>query len=148
MSSNSDFRGDADDKTLADLNSITKQAVEIRHSDGRNMLRERKVSKDGNVSSDENEGEIKHTNSKLKLSKFVKKYFLEGQKLDGDIQPLVDDNVPFWKKIVSSRRFWGIIIPFSFFQVCYFNRKIKVSQDKHFDCINLFLYYIRPFILS
>ena len=79
MSSNADFRGDADDKTLADLNSITKQAVEIRNSDGKNMLRERKVSKDGNESSDENEGEIKHTNSKLKLSKFVKKYFLEGQ---------------------------------------------------------------------
>ena len=124
MSSNSDFRGDADNKTLADLDLITKQAVEIRNSDGKNMLRERKVSKDGNESSDENEGEIKHTNSKLKLSKFVKKYFLEGQKLDGDIQPLVDDNVPFWKKIVSSRRFWGIIIPLTFFQVCYLNTKM------------------------
>ena len=120
MSSNSDLRGDADEKTLSDLNSITKQAVEIRQSDGKNMLRERKVSKDGNESSDENEGEIKRTNSKFKLSKFVKKYFLEGQKLDGDIQPLVDDNVPLWKKIVSSRRFWGIVIPLTFFQVRYF----------------------------
>ena len=128
MSSNSDFRGDADNKTLADLNSITKQAVEIRNSDGKNMLRERKMSKDGNESSDENEGEIKHTNSKLKLSKFVKKYFLEGQKLDGDIQPLVDDNVPFWKKIVSSRRFWGIIIPLTFFQVGYLNTKMYVGS--------------------
>ena len=144
MSSSQDFRGDADDKTLADLNSITKQAVEIRHSDGKNMLRERKVSKDGNESSDENEGEIKHTNSKLKLSKFVKKYFLEGQKLDGDIQPLVDDNVPFWKKIVSSRRFWGIIIPFSFFQVCYFNRKIKVSQgiNLQIKITSLIIFYL------
>ena len=129
MSSNSDFRGDADEKTLSDLNSITKQAVEIRHSDGKNMLRERKVSKDSNESSDENEGEIKHSNSKSKLSKFVKKYFLEGQKLDGDIQPLVDDNVPFWKKIVCSRRFWGIIIPLSFFQVCYSDSKMIVAQS-------------------
>ena len=144
MSSNSDFRGDADDKTLADLNSITKQAVEIRQTDGKNMLCERKVSKDGNESSDENEGEIKLTNYKFKLSKFVKKYFLEGQKLDGDIQPLVDDNVPFWKKIVSSRRFWGIIIPLSFFQVCYSDSKIIVAQISGLDFC---LYYTQFFIL-
>lgn len=117
MESPTDIRDDADDKTPGNLNSNISQVVQQKLDD-KNMLRERKLSNDSRDSSDENEDEICHSHSKSKFTIFFKKYFLEGQKLDGDAQPLVDKNVPLWKRVVSSRRFWGILIPLTFFEVC------------------------------
>ena len=114
MTSTSDIREEADNKTQGNVNSNLSQTVQQK-SDDKNMLRERKLSSD---SLDENDDEIGHNHSKSKMAVFFKKYFLEGQKLEGDSQPLVDKNVPLWKQVVSSRRFWGILIPLTFFEVC------------------------------
>ena len=117
MTSTSDIREEADNKTQGNLNSNLSQTVQQK-SDDKNMLRERKLSSDSTNSVDENEDEICHNHSKSKFTTFFKKYFLEGQKLEGDSQPLVDENAPLWKRVVSSRKFWGILIPLTFFEVC------------------------------
>ena len=140
MALKTDFREDADAKTSDDLNSIPKQTIPKNMSDSKNMLRERKMSEDEHESSDEHEDKIKQNSSQMKVTKFLKKYFLEGQKLDGDVKPLVDEDVPFWKKVVSSRRFWGIIIPLIFFEVCYYLCNNKKFQGRSY--LANFAYFI------
>ena len=112
MTPNPDFIENAGGKT------ISNQEIQKSMLDEENMLREIKVSGNKNSSLDVEEDEVKQNNSQLKVTKFLKKYFLEGQKLDGEVQPLVDEDVPFWKRVVSSRRFSGIMIPLTFFEVC------------------------------
>jgi len=66
------------------------------------------------------------------MTKFLKKYFLEGQKLSGVVQTQTEENFPVWKRVVYSRRFWGIIIPLTFFEVCWWCLAVKHDFFKYF----------------
>ena len=68
-----------------------------------------------------------------KFRRFVKKYFQEGQNLQrGASNEKADNNVSLWKRIVTSRRFWGIIIPLTFFEVCWWSLAIRHNFFKYF----------------
>ena len=62
-------------------------------------------------------------NFKLKLKHFINKYFREGQKLNSDqVQALanLDPNAPWQEKVmIKHRKLIGFLIPFSFFQLCW-----------------------------
>ena len=118
MSSETNIREDADKTTLDDLNSNFKQVAQKSQSDHKNITRERRISTASTDCLDENVNDVHHSNKKSKMTKFLKKYFLEGQKLSGVVQTQTEENVPVWKRVVYSRRFWGIIIPLTFFEVC------------------------------
>jgi hypothetical protein len=64
--------------------------------------------------------------------RFTRKYFLEGQNLKGGANPVINHNMPIWKRIVTSRRFWGIIIPLIFFEVCWWSLAVKHNFFKYF----------------
>ena len=118
MSSETNMSEDADKTTLDDLNSSLKQVDQKSQSDHKNITRERKISTASTDCLDENVNDVYRSNKKLRMTKFLKKYFLEGQKLSGVVQTQTEENVPVWKRVVYSRRFWGIIIPLTFFEVC------------------------------
>lgn len=64
-----------------------------------------------------------------KISVFVKKYFLEGQKLNSkqtEALANLGPNATWQEKVmVKHRRLVGILIPFSFFQICWWCLAIK-----------------------
>ena len=135
MSSETNMSEDADKTTLDDLNSSLKQVDQKSQSDHKNITRERKISTASTDCLDENVNDVYRSNKKLRMTKFLKKYFLEGQKLSGVVHTETEENVPVWKRVVSSRRFWGIIIPLTFFEVCcietnHIHNKLYLHMNK------------------
>ena len=63
--------------------------------------------------------------------KFLKKYFWEGQKLDVEVKTS-EVNMPFWKRVIRSRLFWGITIPLIFFEVCWWLLAVKHDYFQYF----------------
>ena len=124
MSSETNIREDADKTTLDDSNSNLKQVAQKSQSDHKNITRERRISTASTDCLDENVNDVYRSDRKSKMTNFLKKYFLEGQKLSGVVHTETEENVPVWKRVVYSRRFWGIIIPLTFFEVCCIENKI------------------------
>ena len=81
------------------------------------------------------EGQLKgkeQDGDQSRIMRFTRKYFLEGQKLMDSANPVIKHTLPFWKRVVTSRRFWGIIIPLIFFEVCWWSLAIKHNFFKYF----------------
>ena len=74
---------------------------------------------------------------------FIRKYFLDGQKLKENVDAIhSSSNQPFHKRILSNRQFWGILIPLTFFEVCWWSLAIKHDffdyfPDKYFMSITM-----------
>ena len=82
-----------------------------------------------------NQSVHKSTNTitlKMRVIRFVKKYFLEGQKLQEDAHQRANLSMPLWKQVVTSRRFWGIAIPLIFFEVCWWSLATKHNLFRYF----------------
>ena len=78
-----------------------------------------------------NANEVKTQSSMAKS--FIIKYFLEGQNLKVGIASKSDPNLPFFRRILSNRRFWGIIIPLIFFEVCWWLLAVKHDFFRYFS---------------
>ena len=54
------------------------------------------------------------------LVEFCEKYFLEGQNLKKEIEKDETNEKKKWiRKVIESKRFMGILIPFVFFEICW-----------------------------
>ena len=72
----------------------------------------------------------KHLSTRMN---FIRKYFLEGQKLKESVDIIhTSKNDPFWKRILSNRKFLGIVIPLIFFEVCWWSLAIKHDFFSYF----------------
>ena len=61
-----------------------------------------------------------------KRMNFIRKYFMEGQKLKENVDSIhTSKNESLWRRIISRRQFWGIAIPLTFFEVCWWSLAIK-----------------------
>ncbi|KAI6226112.1 hypothetical protein M3Y99_01327500 [Aphelenchoides fujianensis] len=58
------------------------------------------------------------------VGEFFRKYFLEGQKLDDELERrrLEDPNLPFFERY---RKYFAFLLPFLFFQVCWWSLALK-----------------------
>ncbi|KAI6238968.1 hypothetical protein M3Y99_00628300 [Aphelenchoides fujianensis] len=58
------------------------------------------------------------------VCEFFRKYFLEGQKLDDELERrrLEDPNLPFFERY---RKYFAFLLPFLFFQVCWWSLALK-----------------------
>jgi len=68
------------------------------------------------------------------IQQFFSKYFLEGQNLKEDAEKRSGAEVTSsYKSFVSSRRFIGILIPFIFFDVCWWCLAVKRNYFSYFS---------------
>lgn len=71
--------------------------------------------------------------TKQGIKNFFKKYFLEGQKLRGSVQVKnVDSDLPWWKQVVNSRKFWAILLPFVFWETIWWSLAIRHNFFQYF----------------
>ena len=65
------------------------------------------------------------------IAAFFKKYFLEGQKLRKPVKT-TDSGLPWWKKVISSKKFWAILMPFVFWEVIWWSLAIRHDYFQYF----------------
>lgn len=66
---------------------------------------------------------------------FLKKYFLEGQKLRDSVQQQnksAEPDLPWWKRVVNSRKFWAILLPFLFWEVIWWTLAVRHNFFQYF----------------
>lgn len=70
--------------------------------------------------------ELLATNQQRRSFKaFLKKYFLEGQKLDDKLQQQIAENPQSWHQ--RYRKYIAFFIPFMFFQICWVSIGCKME---------------------
>lgn len=71
--------------------------------------------------------------TKTKMIAFFKKYFWEGQKLRDSVQiESTDSDLPKWKQVVRSRKFWAILMPFIFWEVIWWTLAVRYNLFQYF----------------
>jgi len=65
------------------------------------------------------------------IAAFFKKYFLEGQKLRKPVKT-TESGLPWWKKVINSKKFWAILMPFVFWEVIWWSLAVRHDYFQYF----------------